>query len=162
RRLGTQEEIAAALGANPDRLPVPLQQMFDRVVLGPPLPPLGELSSDDLGALLVVVDWLEGILVSPRPPALTEVRPRLESLRDAERLRRLAGDVFIGREAELARLHAHLHGTEPSILFISGTGGAGKSALLAKALLTLANETGDPACWVRVDIADGNVIARDP
>jgi endonuclease G, mitochondrial len=162
RRLGTQREIAAALGANPNRLPVPLQQMFDRVVVGSPLPPLEELCSDDLGALLVVVDWLEGIPISPRPPALTEVRARLESLRDVDRLRLLAGDVFIGREAELARLHAHLHGTERSILFISGTGGAGKSALLAKSLLTLADETRDPACWVRVDIADGNVTARDP
>jgi endonuclease G len=163
RRLGSQEIIAAALAANPDRPAVLLQQMFERVIAGaPPLPPLTDLSRDELTALLVVTDWLYGIPITPPPPALNVVRATLESRQDLDRLRCLAGHFFTGRKKELERLRAHLFGSDRSILFVSGIGGAGKSALLAMSLLQLSEETHDPTCWVRVDIADSMVNPRYP
>ncbi len=77
-------------------------------------------------------------------------------------MRRLVGDFFTGRNDELARVHAHLDGVDPSILFIAGTGGAGKSALLAKALLQRTEQTRNSTSWVRVDIADSNVNLTNP
>jgi hypothetical protein len=162
QQLATQENIAAALAANPQHPADAMQQVFDEAISGKALPPLVALTREQLSALLIVIDWLEGIPILPRLPAISDMRSTLETRQDLDRLERLAGGFFTGRTEELAKLHAHLFGADRSILFISGTGGTGKSALLAKSLLALCQETKDPTCWVRFDIADATVNPAAP
>jgi endonuclease G len=162
QRLGSQESVSAALGANRKRPDTSLQRLFDSVITGMPLKPLDEQSSEELAALLVVADWLGGVVITPPLPTLSSVKAALERSSDFSRLRLLVGEALIGREAELNQMRDHLRGRDRTVLFVSGTGGAGKSALLAQCILALVDEAKDPNCWVRVDVADGQVSANEP
>ena len=65
RRLATRDRMRQALHANSDRLQVPQQLMFERLV-NEEQASLGEMFREDLVALINVRDWVEGIL--RRPP----------------------------------------------------------------------------------------------
>src|SRR5947209_7286774 len=131
--------------------------MLRSVVTGESLP-VEKLNRNELAALLVVRDWMDGIL-KPLPDA-AKIRARLAREDLIAPLRHLA-KKFIGREAELDQLRGYLgdvsqasairrgrkaisdlaasiaspfsHGsTADPPLFVHGIGGVGKSTLVAQ------------------------------
>ncbi len=87
-----------------------------------------------------------------RPFDLDQITVLLERRRRIAPLRRLVGTHFRDRIEQLEELHAHLNGDRPArILFLSGIGGTGKSALLGKLLLDLEQNAGVSFPWVYLD-----------
>lgn len=133
RRLRTRKKMKFALQANPVRPATPTQQMWERVLTSATIS-LAPLSRDELAALTTVVEWVEGILSGI--PKRAEV---LDAIRRADLLapmRRLAETGFVGREAELAQLSGYVFGPkETTPLYVFGSGGVGKSTLIARFIL---------------------------
>ena len=74
---------------------------------------------------------------SPAEAGGEAIRPDPAMDREGDAHRRFAGERlqnFVGREAILARIAGHLSGGSRRTLCITGTGGTGKSALMAKAV----------------------------
>lgn len=110
------------------------QRVIDRVLKGPPF----VLENEDEALLpywLQVVRWFSSIV--PELPTPIEVNNNLERRRIRSRFREIAGDDFKGRVKELLRLKVWFedHGKGP--MTISGIGGIGKSALIARFAITL-------------------------
>lgn len=163
-RMGTRAamlDVLSGLAIQPDDL---LQQMLLKIVRDESLA-VEKLGRSELAALLVVTEWLDGIL--DRLPDATAIRAQLAREDLAAPLRHLARN-FIGRDAELDRLRAYLGdvsqasalrrgkkaisdlasgiantfgaSTDASApLFIHGIGGVGKSTLVAQFGLELTN-----------------------
>jgi hypothetical protein len=134
------------------------QRMFDALLTGG-APALEELGHDELAALLIVGEWLEGSVV-PLPPT-ERVRAQLARERLVHPMRRLIGDHFVGRKDELSRLADYVGVLPPDAilrssslgagrrfarqvwhtlrerppLYIAGPGGVGKSSLVARFIL---------------------------
>jgi hypothetical protein len=147
RELGSVEEIRSALAANPEREATPLQRIFERAVDGD-IADLLRLPFADLLELGQLYDWGLDKLVP---------LPSLEDLREAQRRRvavarfdHLVDRTFTGREGDLQVLRDHVGVVSTSAwsrlraffseesrppLFISGVGGAGKTALLGRFLI---------------------------
>jgi len=156
RTLWEQERVRQALDANPDEAS-PQSRLLGMLADGAYFraSELATLQFEGrLSALQDVVDWLGRSLVADRIDLdlLQVLVSREERIRP---LRRLAGDHFRGRSAELGELAAHVAAeSEPTILVLTGTGGVGKSALLGKFLLDH-QQTDRP--WVYLDFDDPEV-----
>ncbi len=133
KALATREQMKQALQANPERQMTVCQRMFERLLEGQPLE-LDQLSREELAAVLEVLEWVENILDSlPQKSAVTAALARTDLLSPMERL---AGHGFVGRNEELDQLSQYVFESElPIPLFVFGTGGVGKSTLLARFML---------------------------
>ena len=142
-----------ALNANPNERTGSLQRQLERYLLKIPVP-LDEQPPEQLDETLQIVAWLEGIL--DNLPSLVDVQSRLAFRSFSAPLESLAGDnVFSGRRKELDQLRNYVGVVAPEALIsklsgfvhtwvrpnalpalsISGPGGVGKSALVARFML---------------------------
>ena len=149
QRMTTRENMRRVLEANPERIDTPLQRMFERILREEPIP-LSDVPRDDLVALLTVDEWLEGILDN-LPDAAT-VRKALAYADLLAPMRRLAGSDFVGRDAELRQLADYVFGGRAKApLFVFGTGGVGKSTLLARFILQHVAPQHLPVVYLDID-----------
>ena len=93
--------------------------------------PLRTIGFDRLRALKWALGWLGD--AAPDTLSSAEIDNRLAVHAILDPLRELAREPFVGRDAQLAQLLAHR-----GPLLLHGFGGVGKSALLARYLLTVA------------------------
>jgi hypothetical protein len=149
RRLATRQNMRQALDANPDRPDSPVQRMFERVADGQPLD-LDSLSRDDLAGLLTVIEWTEGILDDlPDRRSLRFALSRADLLAP---MQRLVQHGFVNRQLELNQLREYVFKEKsPAPLFVYGSGGVGKSALLAQFLLQYIAEEEIPFVYIDID-----------
>lgn len=125
------------------------QQVLDRILKGPPYV-LDDVAEAALPYWLQAVRWFAA--VAPALPTPAAVNRTLEQRRVRSRLRDSAGPSFRGRADELATLGAWYAGKRPGPLVITGIGGVGKSALIAKFAVALPNST--LLLWLDFDRAD--------
>lgn len=180
QRLGSREAIEQALDANPDRpRDDPVQAMFEAFVRGN-APPLEQHDITQLAATFEVAQWFDGLKVelgSPLPDAKT-IRTRTDYLTLLHPFEQLAGEKFAGRTSELKALRDYVGVVPPSrtggtfyrtvrraaeevfsltekpVLFISGPGGIGKSALISRFIwehTTLTDEQQFPFVYLDLD-----------
>ncbi|WP_242122127.1 tetratricopeptide repeat protein [Sphingomonas lacusdianchii] len=145
--MGSREALLNAIEANPKREMSSLQQVFERM-LRAEIGDLARLPFADLGDLLQLYEWQLHRLV-PMPP---QDQVREAHLRRARlsRFDHLVDRSFTGRESDLQVLRDYVGVVSPSAwsrvrsffssetrspLFISGPGGAGKTALLGRFLI---------------------------
>jgi hypothetical protein len=142
-----------ALEANPKERTGELQADFERYLLGNPLP-VEDQSPKQLERTLQIALWLQGLLETL--PRTEEVRERADYFSLLAPFEDLAGDkIFRGRRAELDELRSFVGVVEPDALLkrlsakvmrwidpkpapalsLSGPGGIGKSALIARFML---------------------------
>jgi len=137
--------------------PGPGDRVLDRIVNGPPLE-LAEVPDDELPYCLQAVHWLAPVV--PGLPPAAEVNRELQRRRVRSRLRPVATDRLWGREAELTRLHDWAIESHPPPMLVTGVGGMGKSALVARFALDLPD---DPVIlWLdfdRPDLAPDNAVS---
>lgn len=142
-----------ALAANPAERTGPVQEQLEKYLVGNP-PPLDKIPPLELDEALQVAVWLDGIVEGvPRPD---ELRPRIAFQNLLAPFEALAGDkIFYGRTRELDQLRTYVGVLPPQDLLrrladsalrwlrpdalpalsISGPGGVGKSALVARFML---------------------------
>ena len=151
--LSTVEARAQALNANPSERTGSLQEQMERYLLQHEVP-LDQQPPEQLDETLQIVTWLEGTL--PNLPPLEAVRRRLAFRSFIRPFESLAGDdLFRGRKKELDQLRSYIGVVPPDsrlsrlklwaydwvrpaampALSISGPGGVGKSALVARFML---------------------------
>lgn len=151
--LGSVEARRQALDANPSERTGSLQQLLERYLLQDEVS-LDEQPPEQLDETFQIVSWLEGTL--PNLPPLEAVRRRLAFRSFIRPFESLAGDdLFRGRKKELDQLRAYIGVVPPNsrltrlklwasdwvrpaampALSISGPGGVGKSALVARFML---------------------------
>src|SRR5215213_383882 len=152
-QLPTIESRQRALEANPSERTGSLQEQLERYLLNIEIP-LDEQPPEQLDETLQIVTWLEGALANL--PPIEEVQRRLARRSFEAPLESLAGDtVFRGRRKELDQLRSYVGALAPEALLsrvkswayewvrpgampalsISGPGGVGKSALVARFML---------------------------
>lgn len=126
----------------------PLQRVLDRILDGPPYE-LNDANEDELAWWIQAADWFAPVAGElPRP---ADVARELERRRVRSRLSRIAGLEFQGRRTELAALRDWYEGgAGPMVL--TGIGGMGKSALVARFASELPDET--LLLWLDFDRAD--------
>jgi hypothetical protein len=183
RRLGTREALQRARAANAHRGgDDSLQRALDEL-LEAKRPPLGGRSLDDLIGLQRAASWLSGVRGCAVPDA-RDLAQRIARERVLKPMRGLAGEHFVGREAELARLSDYV-GVRPSDslwqyvrrgvkyvtylmdsrppLFFWGPGGVGKSTLLARFILQHADPSlAHPLPFVYLDFDRATLDPRVP
>lgn len=147
RQLGTREAMLKALAANPDRQTTPVQRLLEEAINGD-LGSLSQRSFSELEQLNQLYEWkINEIISMPAVEIFREAHRRRASI---ARFDHLVDDNFIGRQAELQKLRDHVGAVSPSVwarvrgffssnarppLFLSGPGGAGKTALLGRFLV---------------------------
>jgi hypothetical protein len=152
RELVSTGRVEAALAANPDERDSPLQAHLERY-LRQEAPPLERQSLEELDATRQVAVWLGGVVKGV--PTEDEVNARAAYLKLLEPFEVIAGDnVFRGRKRELDELRSYIGVVSPESVMkrlrglfrwaeperqpavsISGPGGVGKSALVARFML---------------------------
>jgi hypothetical protein len=156
KSLGSRAQILKALRRNSTEQTGLVQSQFESYVAGTTQPSDSQ-SREELQASLQALTWLEGIIKGV--PSLDDVRARLELVDFLQPFETLAGDdVFRGRTKELDELRAYVGVLSPQTLLIriretlgrglswgvpdplpalsvSGPGGVGKSALIARFVL---------------------------
>lgn len=151
--LPTIKSRQLALDANPAERTGSLQLQLERYLLNVEIP-LDEQPPEQLDETLQIVTWLEGAL--PNLPPIEQVQGRLARRSFVAPFESLAGDaVFRGRRKELDQLRSFIGVLAPDALLtrvkgwandwvrpnampalsISGPGGVGKSALVARFML---------------------------
>lgn len=171
RSLAARAAIPAALAANPVRPTGPLQRALEGYLLGK-APPIERQTGADLLASFHVTAWLEGVVAGL--PDRESLRQRLELEDLLSPLRRLAGEHFQGRTAELVRLrdYAGLGAGAPQDirsldekppLVIHAVGGKGKSTLLARFILDcVEGEDGPRLSFAYLDFDHPSLTADEP
>ena len=169
RELQTAQAMRQAQAVNLDLLPpLSLQQVLNRAIeMSPPFD-TEQMDVAELTALATVSGWLQDTEPGVALPSPVDLLLLIERRRDRALLSRLASDTFTGREEERALIQAHLNSEEPRVLFVSGVGGMGKSALISRALLDWEGQDSGPdkpapaagRIWVRVDM-DHSLIAPE-
>ncbi|WAS99527.1 trypsin-like peptidase domain-containing protein [Nannocystis punicea] len=144
---GSLEAMREARG--PERASQPGQVALDRILRGPPFD-LWEEPLADLPQWLQMVRWFAGLV--PGLPTAHEVQRVLTQRRARQRLKDIAGDGFRGRSFELAAMHAWYAREDAGPLVITGIGGIGKSALVARFADELPANT--VILWLDFDRAD--------
>jgi len=149
RELGNRTKMKAALAANVKRSDSPTQRMFERLLSTAPLK-LDKLPREDLAATLEATGWVEGIIDGlPTPDELRVAISRLDLFAP---MQRLAGEGFVGREKELEQLHTYVFGKKLDWpLFVFGSGGVGKSTLLARFVLDQAAVENFAIAYIDID-----------
>ena len=151
--LGTRAAMQNALSANPDERTGPVQMKLEHY-LQDNVDPLETMSGEELEETLQVLLWLDGIL--DKLPDINDVRNRLREFTFMKPFEVLAGDaVFCGRQDEIDDLREFVGVLPPESLLkrmtggiynwlkpdarpalsVSGPGGVGKSALIARFVL---------------------------
>ncbi len=151
--LVTIDQRQDALSANPQERTGTLQRQLERYLLNVPVP-IDEQPPEQLDETLQIVTWLQGTL--DNLPSEKDVQSRLAFRSFSAPLESLAGDnVFRGRRKELDQLRTYVGVLSPDALIsrikgavyqwvrpdalpalsISGPGGVGKSALVARFML---------------------------
>lgn len=133
-RLATADRMLGVLAAAaPD--PLDVGRTMAEAYLRRAAPPLDRQTIDQLHGTLQAAEWLAPTEVEV--PTAEAVRGRITVANLLLPLRRLVGDSFVGREAELARLEAYAGGGDAPAarLVIHGPGGVGKSTLVARFVL---------------------------
>ncbi|HEY2668741.1 MAG TPA: trypsin-like peptidase domain-containing protein [Rugosimonospora sp.] len=124
---GSMQPLREARGEDSaDQLP---QRVIDRILAGPPYR-LGDIEERALPYWLQAVHWFAD--VEPALPGPAEVARALERRRLRSRITGVAGADFRGRAAELSRLRRWYRRPDPAPIVVSGIGGIGKSALVAR------------------------------
>jgi hypothetical protein len=101
-----------------------------------------KMTTVELRAMCVAATWFPATV---RVPDIATLLSRIAVLELQEPLRMLVRDGFVGRRKELARLRRYiLMSDDPRPLAIFGTGGVGKSTLLAKAVLSASDRPQPP------------------
>ena len=146
--LATRQRMYHALQATARRPKTPAQRMFEEVISGEALD-LAALSRDELAALITVLDWTDGILddLPDRQSVLWQLA-RADLLAPMYRLLR---DGFVNRERELKRLAQYARSDVLTPLFVFGSGGVGKSTLLARFILDMNSDEALPFAYVDLD-----------
>jgi Trypsin-like peptidase domain len=127
----------------------PGQRAINRVLEGPPFD-LAVVPDDELPYWLQTVQWFADVV--PDLPSPAEVHQTLARRRVRSHLRGIAGPRLWGREADLDRLHAWYRDRAAGPMAITGIGGMGKSALVARFALDLPDST--VLLWLDFDRAD--------
>jgi hypothetical protein len=125
------------------------QAVIDRILVGPPYD-LDEVAEPELPFWLQASRWFADVV--PGLPTPAEIDRTLERRRVRSRLETVGGAAFRGREAELAELRTWYGSGTAGALALTGIGGIGKSALVARFALDL-----DPTpliLWLDFDRAD--------
>jgi len=145
----------------------PLQRMLDAFVRDRSVP-VDERSEDELVASLDVWRWATEAVARAGLGGAVEVEPSREeiesrlALLDVTRpVRKLVEGRCVGRERELAELHAYRHARpeqsglidEPALV-VFGIGGVGKSTLVARFVMDLYEQSrpGSPQAWAYLDL----------
>jgi hypothetical protein len=155
RAAGSLEVLRSVYRRTAD--PGPGDRVLDRIVNGPPLE-LADVPDDELPYCLQVVHWLAPVV--PSLPPAAEVNRELQRRRVRSRLRPVATDRLWGREAELTRLQDWAAAPQPPPMLVTGIGGMGKSALVARFALDLSDDT--IILWLdfdRPDLAPDNAVS---
>ncbi len=139
RALGTRSAMEECLASNRPTPDMPVQKAFEQIVKGPDavFKILEREDQDEYEALADALLWVEDIL--DELPTRKEVLERLAKLRISAPLERLVGTHFAGRQDVLAELLDYFSSPNPSrnVFYLHGTGGTGKSTVLAKFALDL-------------------------
>lgn len=179
-RLATRErmlDLRAQLDWSADAV---TERMFDLVLRGEPIDLTG-LNRDELASLVVVCEWVAGIL--PDLPDNAALQARLAYEKTLSPLRHLVGGHFVGRHAELAFLDDYVgvlpvssmtrksqrflrnawHSlTSRPPLMVFGPGGVGKSSLLAQFILThLEHDEDATLAFVHLDLDRALIDPQD-
>ncbi|MDX8148792.1 AAA family ATPase [Lentzea sp. BCCO 10_0061] len=125
------------------------QRTIDRILAGPPYS-LAEVADEDLPYWLQAVRWFAA--VAPDLPSPAAVHQALERRRVRSRLHEIAGVRFRGRRVELTMLRNWFHETDAGPMVVTGIGGIGKSALVARFAEELLPDT--LLLWLDFDRAD--------
>ncbi|RSM73151.1 hypothetical protein DMB66_03735 [Actinoplanes sp. ATCC 53533] len=132
-----------------DEIDDPRQAVIDRILAGPPYR-LDEVDEAALPYWLQAVRWFGPVL--PGLPSPAEVARVLERRRHRSRLTAIAGPGFRGRDAELGLLRSWLGQAQAGPMVVTGIGGIGKSALVARFASELPAEA--LLLWLDFDRAD--------
>jgi hypothetical protein len=135
----------------------PAERTVDRIIAGPPFD-LAEVPDEDLPYWLQAVPWFASVV--PGLPLAAQVHRELQARRVRGRLRAVATPKLWGREAELDLLQRWYHDADPAPMLLTGIGGMGKSALVARFALDLPNES--VILWLdfdRPDLAPDNAVS---
>jgi hypothetical protein len=157
QRLGSRDAIGAALSIHAQRPRDPLQQALEEYILAKPRP-LDALTLDELERVSDVTDWLRDIVEGLPPRA--EIRHRVARARLLKPFRELAADGIFGRDVEVDKIAEYVHRAswsswyDQAPLFVYGPGGVGKSTLLARMILKLADERRCEFVYVDLDQSD--------
>ena len=127
----------------------PGQRVIDRILGGPPYR-LDEVEDTALPYWLQAVRWFSDVVPSLPTPA--DVNRTHERRRVRSRLLGIAGPDFRGRAEELGRLREWYKDQRAGPMVISGIGGVGKSALIARFATSLPANT--LLLWLDFDRAD--------
>ncbi|WP_313920149.1 trypsin-like peptidase domain-containing protein [Tahibacter sp.] len=129
------------------------QRMIARILAGPPYA-LANVPDDELPWWIQGVHWFAD--VAPDLPAPVQVERALQRRRLRSRLDAIAGDDFLGRDAELQVLREWFAAPRQQPVYVWGIGGVGKSALVARFAQEL--PASSVLLWLDFDRAD---IAAD-
>ncbi|MBB2671536.1 UNVERIFIED_ORG: lysozyme family protein/DNA/RNA endonuclease G (NUC1)/V8-like Glu-specific endopeptidase [Rhizobium esperanzae] len=136
-RLSQRGALKQARAANPgpgnDSVNIALGALIDSM----PIPPADRQDPARLRAILEAAGWLAR--TDLQLPPLAELHGDLERAKLLAPFRHLTRGFFAGRDAELARLTRYVEGPAAtggaSPIFLHGSGGMGKSALIAHFIL---------------------------
>lgn len=144
--VGSLESLRKLRGKAPQRDPV--DRAIARILKGPPYR-LEGADESELSWWIPATRWFGHVV--PDLPSPADVSLMLERRRTRSRLDRMIGPNFVGRRAELKQLRDWFaSGGVP--LALTGIGGIGKSALVAKFARSLRSTT--PILWLDFDRAD--------
>jgi len=164
-REGGRDGLARTRKAVAQDLDSPLQRMLDAFVLDVDVP-VDARGEDELIASLDVYRWATeavaraGLTKSiPVQPGRDAIEGRLALLEVTRPVRRLVAGGCVGRERELALLHAYRSAqpqgrglAEEPAMVVFGIGGVGKSTLVAQFVKDLFEQgDGAPQAWAYVD-----------
>jgi Trypsin-like peptidase domain/Effector-associated domain 1 len=180
RQLRERDRVRAALAANLDRPPGPLQEALETYLCGPGTP-VERQSQAQLSASYQVCEWLRDAGFANLPDRDRILR-RIDWLTLLQPFEHIAGEHFRGRGRELAKLRRYvdvlpsespveafgrwaergLHKKRPPLL-VYGPGGVGKSALLARFILEHAQaHEEDRFPFVYLDFDRPDVVDSEP
>jgi len=137
--------------------PGPAGSTVSRILAGSPFD-LAGVPDEELPYWLQAVSWFAPVV--PGLPAAADVHRELQARRVRGRLRVTATPRLWGREAELETLRRWFAGPEPPPMIVTGIGGMGKSALVARFALDLPPDT--VILWLdfdRADLAPDNAVS---
>ncbi|MBL7259238.1 S1 family peptidase [Paractinoplanes lichenicola] len=144
---GSRQSLLAARGTDP--ITNSRQAVIDQILNGPPYD-LDAVAEEALPYWLQAVRWFAS--VEPELPTPAEVNRQLERRRLRSRLTVVAGPGFRGRDEELSWLKSWYNRAEAGPMVVTGIGGIGKSALVARFAARLPEQT--LLCWLDFDRAD--------
>jgi hypothetical protein len=132
-----------------DAEPTDGQNAIDHIIDGPPYD-LDTVSIDELPYWLQITEWFADVV--PELPSPAQVDRALARRRVRERLKGVAGTKLWGRESELEQLRVWYADPDSGPVVVTGVGGIGKSALLARFALELQPST--VLLWLDFDRPD--------